>query len=165
MTIIALYTVAIAIIANIRYVINTAHVQLFSCGWMMCNNANNNYYGWKCSFVWVFQLFGDRIPPIGEGKNACLGFFGFPAHNGKFLEMNKTKRQSVHCKLCKHALSYRGNTTNMLVHLQYHHKSEYSEVTSKLTLDSEWKLGYSNRIAVLCFYIRWMELSGKSQLY
>ena len=60
-------------------------------------------------------------------------FFGFPSRNGKFLEPDKKKRVIVHCRLCKQELSYKGNTTNMLVHLQYNHKPEYKEATPTAT--------------------------------
>ena len=34
----------------------------------------------------------------------------------------------MHCKICKQELSYKGNTTNMLVHLQYNHLQEFNEI-------------------------------------
>ena len=74
--------------------------------------------------------------PLEKAKSPVWRFFGFPARDGKFLESNKKKRQSVYCKLCKQVLSYKGNTTNMLVHLQYYHKGEYSDISSKTTVNA-----------------------------
>ena len=74
--------------------------------------------------------------PLEKAKSPVWRFFGFPARNGKFLESDKKKRQSVYCKLCKQELSYKGNTKNMLVHLQYNHKAEYSDISSKTTVNA-----------------------------
>jgi len=42
--------------------------------------------------------------------------FGFPAHSRKCIQKDKHLRKEVFFKLCKQ-LSYKGNTTNMIVHL------------------------------------------------
>ena len=34
--------------------------------------------------------------------------------------------------MCKQSLSYKGNTTNLIVHLQYNHKDEHDSVLSKI---------------------------------
>ena len=57
--------------------------------------------------------------------------FGLPALNGEFLEKDKKKRLNVFCKICKQSLSYKGNTTNMMVHLHYNHKAKYEKIASK----------------------------------
>ena len=65
--------------------------------------------------------------PLEKAKSPVWRFFGFPARGGKFIEPDKKKRTSVHCKMCKQELSYKGNTTNMLVHFQYNHRREYND--------------------------------------
>ncbi len=59
-----------------------------------------------------------------------FGVFLFSCRGGKFIEPDEKKRSSVHCKMCKQELSYKGNTTNMLVHLQYmyNHQREYNDL-------------------------------------
>lgn len=66
--------------------------------------------------------------PLEKAKSPVWRFFGFPARDEKFIEPDKKKRSSVYCRLCRQELSYKGNTTNMLVHLQYNHRQEYNEV-------------------------------------
>ena len=43
----------------------------------------------------------------------------------------KIKRKEMFCKLCPKSMNYLGNTTNMLVHLQYNHCSEYLKMKTK----------------------------------
>ena len=69
-----------------------------------------------------------ELLPLEKSKSPVWTYFGFLARGGEFVEKEKKKRQTVVCKLCNHGLSYSGNTTNMLVHLQYKHKDEYAEV-------------------------------------
>ena len=69
--------------------------------------------------------------PLEKAKSAVRDYFGFPAENGQFKEKEKRKRTEVHCKLCPKRIQYQGSTTNMLVHLQYNHRQEYSKVKSK----------------------------------
>ena len=47
------------------------------------------------------------------------------AHPGKFLEPDKKKRTTVHCKLCTKVLKYSGNTTNLRYHLELSHRAEF----------------------------------------
>ena len=77
-----------------------------------------------------------ELLPLEKSKSPVWSYFGFLARDGGFIEKDKKKRQTVYCKLCNHGLSYNGNTTNMLVHLQYKHKEKYTAVTSKATLDT-----------------------------
>ena len=74
--------------------------------------------------------------PLEKAKSPVWKYFGFPAREGKFLEPDKKKRQTVHCVLCKQSLSYKGNTTNLIVHLQYNHKVEYANISSKIATNS-----------------------------
>ena len=37
----------------------------------------------------------------------------------------------VFCKLCPKQLPYQGSTTNMMVHLQYNHPSEFKKAKEK----------------------------------
>ena len=74
--------------------------------------------------------------PLEKAKSPVWKYFRFLAQEGKFLEPDKKKRQTVHCGLCKQLLSYKGNTTNLIVHLQYNHKVEYDSVLSKIATSS-----------------------------
>ena len=56
--------------------------------------------------------------------SAVWNYFGFPAEDKRFLELNKKKRNHVCCKLCGRDFSYVGNTTNMWQHLKEAHPSE-----------------------------------------
>ena len=69
--------------------------------------------------------------PLEKAKGPVWKYFGFPAQ-----EPDKKKRQTVHCVLCKQSLSYKGNTTNLIIHLQYNHKDEYDSVSSKIATSS-----------------------------
>ena len=73
-----------------------------------------------------------ELLPLEKSKSPVWSYFGFSARDGGFIEKDKKKRQTVYCKLCNHGLSYNGNITNMLVHLQYKHKEEYTAVTSSV---------------------------------
>ena len=57
--------------------------------------------------------------------------FGFPTRSGEYVE-DKQSRKEIFCTLCKNALNYTGSTTNMIVHLQYHHLAEYNKLVSLL---------------------------------
>ena len=59
-------------------------------------------------------------------------YFDFLASNGNFVEAERKKRTKVFCKLCNTDLSYKGNTTNMISHLSYHHKNKYAVVKKQL---------------------------------
>ena len=37
----------------------------------------------------------------------------------------------MYCKLCPKKMNYQGNTTNMMVHLQYNHRAEFLKVKNK----------------------------------
>ena len=74
--------------------------------------------------------------PLEKSKSPVWAYFGFPACDGEFFEKDKKKRQDVHCKLCRQVLSYKGNTTNMMVHLWYKHKNEHEQVTAKYSSGS-----------------------------
>ena len=70
--------------------------------------------------------------PLPGATSEVWKYFGFPAINGKhsneylsyiiiiigkFIEPDKKKRTSVHCKLCPKVLKYSGCTTNLRYHL------------------------------------------------
>ena len=46
-------------------------------------------------------------------------------------ERDRRKKNEVSCKLCPKKMNYQGNTTNMMVHLQYNHRSEYLKAKEK----------------------------------
>ena len=72
-----------------------------------------------------------ELLPLEKAKSTVWEYFGFPAENGEFTEKDKKKRSEVFCKLCPKKMNYQGNTTNMMVHLQYYHRSEYVKVKEK----------------------------------
>ena len=61
---------------------------------------------------------------LNKAKSDVWKHFGFPAKD----EKDKRKRVIVSCKLCPKKLHYQGNTTNMMVHLEYNHHAEYLEI-------------------------------------
>ena len=70
-----------------------------SCGWILpISMAESRAHSSESSDSLVIEYL-----PLEKAKSPVWDFFGFPAHDGKFLETNKMKRQSVHCKLCKRA--------------------------------------------------------------
>ena len=63
--------------------------------------------------------------PLEGAQSGIWSYFGFPAKDGKFVEPEKKKRTSVHCKLCAKVLQYARNTTNLRYHLEHHHRAEF----------------------------------------
>ena len=72
-----------------------------------------------------------ELLPLEKAKSTVWQYFGFPAENGEFTEKDRKKRSEVFCKLCPKKMNYQGNITNMMVHLQYYHRSEYTKVKEK----------------------------------
>ena len=70
--------------------------------------------------------------PLEKAKSIVWNHFGFPAQSGKFIQKDKRLRKEVYCKLCKQPLSYKGNTANMIVHLQSRHSAVYREIVDQL---------------------------------
>ena len=70
--------------------------------------------------------------PLEKAKSIVWNYFGFPARSGKFIQKDKRLRKEVYCKLCRRSLSYKGNTTNMIVHLQSRHSAVYSDIVDQL---------------------------------
>ena len=75
---------------------------------------------------------GVEFLPLEKSKSPVWNHFEFPARSRKFMQKGKCLRKEVYCKLCKQALSYKGNTTNMIVHLQSRHSAVYSEIADQL---------------------------------
>ena len=50
--------------------------------------------------------------PLEKAKSVAWNHFGFPSRSGKFIQKDKRLRKEVFCKLCKHPLFYKGNTTH-----------------------------------------------------
>ena len=69
-----------------------------------------------------------ELLPLEKAKSGVWAYLGFAAKNGEFVVKDKRKRSEVFGKLCRKQLHYVGNTTNLLVHMQYHHASEYSKI-------------------------------------
>ncbi len=63
--------------------------------------------------------------PLESATSGVWDHFGFPAVDGRFLEQDKIKRATVHCKLCAKVLKYSGNTTNLRFHLENNHRPEF----------------------------------------
>ena len=74
--------------------------------------------------------------PLEKAKSIVWNYFGFPARLGKFVQKDKRLRKEVYYKVCQQPLSYKGNTTNMIVHLQSHHSAVYSEIADQLKCGS-----------------------------
>ena len=73
-----------------------------------------------------------ELLPLEKGKSRVWEYFGFPAENYDFLmEQDKKERTAVYCKLCPKKMNYQGNTTNVMMHLQYNHRAEYLKVKAK----------------------------------
>jgi len=86
--------------------------------------------------------------PLEKAKSPVWEHFGFKAKDGQFEEKDKKKRTTVYCKVCKNPLSYKGNTTNMMVHLRNHHKAEFEEVTQKIEAQEKEKATTSSEAAL-----------------
>ena len=69
-----------------------------------------------------------ELLPLEGCSSVVWKYFGFPSRDGKFLELDKKKRTSVHCKICAKVLKYTGNTTNLRYHIQHNHRSEYKNM-------------------------------------
>ena len=69
--------------------------------------------------------------PLEKVNSGTWEYFGFTAENGKFTEKDRRKRNKVFCKLCPKMMNYQGITTNMMVHLQYNHYTEYLKAKKK----------------------------------
>lgn len=80
-----------------------------------------------------------ELLPLEKAKSAVWAYFGFPANNGNFVEAERKKRTKVFCKLCDMDFSYKGNTTNMITHLNYCHKEEYEIVKKQLDAQAQDK--------------------------
>ena len=72
-----------------------------------------------------------ELLPLDRAKSSVWEYFGFPAENGDFTEKGKKKRTTVYCKLCPKRINYQGSTTNMMVHLQYNHRTEFLKIKAK----------------------------------
>ena len=77
----------------------------------------------------------------------CYMYFGFPGDDSGAI----TKKKVVVCRLCadNDEFPYAGNTTNVVTHLERHHKTEYSNYleasgkeSSSSTSKRHWKPRY-----------------------
>ena len=64
--------------------------------------------------------------PLEHSTSKIWKYFGFPARDGIFLETDKRKRNEVTCKVCKKKFKYSGNTSNMRLHLQSSHPTDFA---------------------------------------
>ena len=69
-----------------------------------------------------------ELLPLEKAKSRVQVYFGFIAENGEFVVKDKQKRSEVFRKLCRKQLHYVENTTNLLVHMQYHPAREYPKL-------------------------------------
>ena len=80
----------------------------------------------KCAKVMASPEAGKvELLPLEGATSGVWRYFGFPSKEGKFVEPDKNKRTSVHCKLCTKVLKYAGNTTNLRYHLEHSHRAEF----------------------------------------
>ena len=63
--------------------------------------------------------------PLEGALSSVWSYFGFLAKDGRFVEPDKKKRTTVHCKLCARVLKYAGNTTNLRFHLENTHRTQF----------------------------------------
>ena len=70
-------------------------------------------------------------------SSAVWKYFRFPSHDGKFVEPDKKKQMSVHCKVCTKVLKYTSNTINLRHDLQCNHQSEYKNMLNAEALEKE----------------------------
>ena len=74
------------------------------------------------------EMLPSEYLPLENAKSPVWEYFGFPAKNGQFTEPEKRLRNRVYCTSCKKSMPYKGNTTNMMVHLQYHHAAIHNQL-------------------------------------
>ena len=69
------------------------------------------------------SLMAVTVLPLEKAKSIyCLEPFWVSCPiRKKFMQKDECLQKEVYCKLCKQSLLYKGNTTNMIVHLQSHH--------------------------------------------
>ena len=72
-----------------------------------------------------------ELLPLDKAKSSVWEYFGFPVKKGDFTKKDKKKRTEVQCKVCPRRINCQGNTTNMMVHLQYNHRTEFLKVKAK----------------------------------
>ena len=92
-----------------------------------------------------------ELLPLEKAKSGVWAYFGFEAKNGEYVVKDKRKRREVFCKLCRKQLHYVGNTTNLMVHMQYHHAPEYAKLPKGSQLKSTAKQGETQRSIVKAF--------------
>ena len=89
---------------------------------------------WSCA---NWKMATQQLLPLEGCKSTVWKHFGFPARDGKFLEIDKKKRDSVTCKLCGKILKYSGNSTNLFYHLQHSHHTEF-KINSIILIQTEY---------------------------
>ena len=78
-----------------------------------------------------------------EGSTSAVWKFrGFPASDGMFLEADKRMWKEVTCKLCQRKFKYCGNTSNMCLHLQTSHPTQFACMECD-EAKKKWKKGSS----------------------
>ena len=82
--------------------------------------------------------------PLEGSTSEVWKHFGFPAKNGKYIEMDKKKQTKVCCKLCKKTIKYCGNTSNLRSHLERDHKKEFQALLEAETEKEKLKTSSSS---------------------
>ena len=67
-----------------------------------------------------------ELLPLPGSNSTIWTYFRFLAKEGKFVEKDKRKRNTVICKTCKREFVYTESTTNLIVDLRNHHTKEYA---------------------------------------
>ena len=55
-----------------------------------------------------------ELLPLERATSGVWRYFGFPSKDGKFVEPDKYKRTSIHCKLCAKVLHRHDGTTLLI---------------------------------------------------
>lgn len=78
-----------------------------------------------------------ELLPLEGSKSEIWKHFGFPAEDGKFVQLDKKSRKEVCCKIYYKSLKYCGNTTNLQFHLKEHHLSIHLSLAAKVNKGKE----------------------------
>ena len=76
---------------------------------------------------------GNEIVSNSGAKTPVWKLFGFPGNGNR---APRTKRKVV-CHLCRKEMPYKNNTTNLYVHLEWHHKEEHTKLRPTISSQSD----------------------------
>ena len=108
---------------------------------------------------------GSEFLPLQGWKASVWKVFGFEAREGEFVEADKRKRKEVTCVLCKKKFRYSGNTSNMRLHLQTSHPSEFAGLESEEGTNTCKRQHRDCQCTSVCWYSREQRSRGCLFLY